>query len=81
MGRAARQHSQVLLEGVLGAPHQRQQVEGRDAGHVASADLQHAYQTLRHGGPQAFHLQERAEDKGEAAPVWLPLLRAATQAP
>lgn len=62
MGSAARQPSQVLLEVVLGASHQGQQVEGRDAGHVASADLQHAYQTLRHGGPQAFHLRERAED-------------------
>lgn len=82
MGRAARQPSQVLLEGVLRAPHQGQQVEGRDAGHVASADLQHANQTLHHGGPQAFHLRERAR-RAEAAPVWRPCprLTAATQAP
>lgn len=48
--------SQVLQGGVLGAPHQGQQVQGRDAGHVARADLQQADQALRHGGTEVFYL-------------------------
>ena len=58
--------SQVLQGGVLGAPHQGQQVQGRDAGHVARADLQQADQALRHGGTEVFYLQRRRQDPGEA---------------
>lgn len=49
--------SQVLQGGVLRALQQGQQVQGRDAGHMAGADLQHADQALRHGGSKVFYLQ------------------------
>lgn len=58
--------SQVLQHGVLRAPQQGQQVQGRDTGHVASADLQHTHQALRHGGSKAFHLQREGGGRGEA---------------
>lgn len=48
--------SKVLRGGVLGAPQQGQQVQGRDTGHVACADLQQADQALCHGGAEVFYL-------------------------
>lgn len=68
--RGERQCSQLLGLGVLRAPQQVQQVQGGDAWHVASADLQHAHQALCHGSPKAFHLQRRANKSSDRWLAW-----------
>lgn len=47
---------------------------------MASADLQHAYQALGHGGLTALHLQGRAKNSSEGVAGPVAVLRAEAKA-